>query len=360
VYASSNGQPSFRHHVRDYLDRAAALSGLMAVLERRRRQTLTILMYHRVLPTERCEDYPLEALALPLELFETQMRWLARHCEVRSLRDAISAYQSGTAHKRPIVAVTFDDGYADNFEHATPVLDELGLHGTFFVTSDFVRLGGPLWFDLAADAWGQIATESRADLVTRLYRELDASEETNGASSENGADAPLAISTWMEGLKRATPGVRQQFVDVALEAAGGRVDAGRYTPMTAAQVAGLSARGHEIGAHTVTHPILPQLSDAELRRELAESRAMLRDWSASDVSGFCYPNGDFDAHVEVAVMDAGYTYACTTITGVNDRATSPFRLARLPMTTRRTMGLRGARDVSGFRAELCGLRELLR
>lgn len=78
------------------------------------------------------------------------------------------------------------------------------------------------------------------------------------------------------------------------------------------QVAALRRSGMEVGAHTRTHPSLPELDAAGLRDEVAASRAGLEAMVAEPVATFAYPYGRFDRRAVMAVADAGFVGACTT------------------------------------------------
>ena len=313
---------------------------------------LTILMYHRVLPLEQCADYPLPSLVVPVEVFRHQMSWLADHCRVLPVREALAELNAGGAFAKPLVAVTFDDGYSDSFTMAAPALEEFGLHGTFFVTSGFVTEGRPQWYDRAAVAWQQATDDKRRLLQTAL-------QQATGSRHNQGGSGGQGISCWMEGLKRAAPAERMELVARAESMVEQPLDLSGYQPMSPEQVRELHLRGHEIASHTVSHPILPQLADNSLAAELQDSAKQLAAWTGARATGFCYPNGDYDPRVEQAVVQAGYHYACTVEEGINHPGVCPTRLTRLPITRQRTM--RGqAHDPLGFRAELCRLRAICR
>ncbi|MCX6377310.1 MAG: polysaccharide deacetylase family protein, partial [Armatimonadetes bacterium] len=84
------------------------------------------------------------------------------------------------------------------------------------------------------------------------------------------------------------------------------------TILDADDVRELSAAGFEIGSHGMTHAHLTELSDAELKTEVAESKRVLEDFIGAPVTGFSYPYGEWDARVRDAVMEAGYEYAVGT------------------------------------------------
>ena len=76
------------------------------------------------------------------------------------------------------------------------------------------------------------------------------------------------------------------------------------------------AAGWELGSHTVTHPDLTTLGPTSLRRELVQSRRILRRTFGVPVRSFCYPAGRYDATVEAATRAAGYRAATTEVPGI--------------------------------------------
>lgn len=332
-------------HVRRNINRFSRSIGLMTRLERRMRSGLTILMYHRILPDEDCGTYPLSSLVMPVSAFEAQMKWLAAHQEVRTVRDCVQQNSNVRRSERALVAVTFDDGYSDNYELAAPILDKHGLKGTFFVTSGFVQTGGPLWFDKAAHVWTSTPAEHRPSLLAELP----------------SIDQSLSgIRQWMESLKQASPSVRHAVLEETQTGLMDHLNRDRFAPMTVEQLRDLNQRGHEVASHTVTHPILPQLADDDIAREVNDAKHSIEGWLDDEVVGFCYPNGDSDERVERALRSAGYAYACTTRPGLNVQATDPMRLQRVDITAQRVVQPDGSPDALGFRAEVCQWRQWCR
>lgn len=337
-----------RHLLRTGLDRLAMATGLLRWHEHRMRQGLTILMYHRVLSLSQCRAYPLASLPIPVEVFRRQMLWLASHCRVLPLRKAVVEFTGGGPSARPLVAVTFDDGYWDNFELAAPVMEEFGLRGTFFVTTDFVTTGEPQWYDRAAMAWQELNGKGREGLLGML---------TSRVRLKKGEPE---IRAWMQGLKQEAPSARLELVARSEAMLAARPDYSLYRPMGTSQVRALHERGHEIGSHTVSHPILTQLNDEELSRELRHSAEKLGEWTGDKTTGFCYPDGAFNQREEQAVREAGYEYAVSVDSGLNLPGARLTSLARLPVTMQRMTRRDGSHDALGFRAELCRVRELWR
>jgi peptidoglycan/xylan/chitin deacetylase (PgdA/CDA1 family) len=99
--------------------------------------------------------------------------------------------------------------------------------------------------------------------------------------------------------------------------------------MDAAQVRDWLALGHEIGAHTLSHPHLTRISRDAAREEIFASKKKLEDLFGRPIRHFCYPYGAWDEPIADLVREAGYSTATTTRWGANTADTPPFALHRL-------------------------------
>jgi len=333
--------------LRPVVDRMAALTGVLRARERAMCRGLTLLTYHRVLPDHFRRGSLFPSLVTPLSLFREEVKHLASACRVVPVGQGIAALAERGMHRPPLVGLTFDDGYADGFACAAPVLEEHGVRGTFFVTTGPVGTGAPLWFDAAASAWAGLD-----------WRDVHAAV----ARCTNAAAVPAAASSSPAGgvgfLKTLTADQRRQLL-AELGGAPERVSVPFDRAMTPREIADLARRGHEIGSHSVTHPLLPCATEAEVAEELSASRRHLAGWIGAPPEGFCYPNGDHDERIIAATRRAGYAYACTTLPGRNLASQDPFRLLRIDMNPRRVTRGDGF-DRLAMRAEISLLHEALR
>jgi peptidoglycan/xylan/chitin deacetylase (PgdA/CDA1 family) len=325
-------------------DRLAKYSGLLRWLRWRSSSGVTILMYHKVLPRQAASRYPMRNLVVDTDSFDQQIAWLADHFDVLPVRQAMERLDGGRAEsgrtERPLACVTFDDGYQDNFNHAAPILESHGLRGTFYVATDFV-CGTAFWFDLAAAAW---ESDSANTLRQAVIAVPELREQLSGVST---------LDAWLSILKRVRPELR----DLALAGLSKSIVSDReiYGAMTSDQICKLSRRGHEIGAHSVTHAILTQLDDAALRIELDQSRSTLFEWTGVRIDGVCYPNGNYDDRVVAAARTAGYRYGCAVTRGVATGQDERLALPRRAILSRdRSMAM------LHFEAEVVGWHDRLR
>jgi peptidoglycan/xylan/chitin deacetylase (PgdA/CDA1 family) len=99
--------------------------------------------------------------------------------------------------------------------------------------------------------------------------------------------------------------------------------------MNVTQVKEWLAAGHEIGAHSLSHPFLTRVSLREAREEIFSSKHKLEDLFGTAIKHFCYPYGDWSETIRDLVREAGYATACTTNFGVNTLETPPWELQRI-------------------------------
>lgn len=291
---------------------------------------LSVLIFHRVLAV----PDPLQPGEPTAAEFAARMEWLKSCFNVVSLAQGIAGLRSGRLPPRAI-AITFDDGYADNREIAAPILHRLGLPATFFVATGFLD-GGRMFNDTVIET---VRSAALLDL-----RDLGCGEH---ALTDDEARRS-AIGAILDRVKYQPLRARETLVDQIAARAGSPLPPSPM--MRSEQVAELHRMGFEIGGHTVRHPILAELDVEEARREIVAGRRHLEDIVGARVAHFAYPNGrpgrDYrQAHVAL-VREAGFDAAVSTARGVGRPGTDPFQLPRFTPWDRPDwrFGLRLARN----------------
>ncbi len=276
------------------------------------RGRLSVLIFHRV-AAEPDTIFPDEMHA---RRFDEVCGWLKSWFNVLPLDAAAPHLKAGTLPARA-ACITFDDGYADNHDVALPILQRHGLPATFFIATGFLD-GGRMWND----------TVIESVRLTR-YTTLDLGELGCFAVG-TPAEKATAIGAIIGKIK---------YLPVAerLAAAQGIANAAQVSPpnnlmMTSAQVKAMRQAGMQIGAHTVSHPILARLSDAQARAEIKASKDFLEHLLGERVGLFAYPNGkpgeDYvPASVDV-VRSLGFDAAVSTQWGASRTGDDPFQIKR--------------------------------
>jgi peptidoglycan/xylan/chitin deacetylase (PgdA/CDA1 family) len=278
-----------------------------------------ILMYHRVAEVH---TDPFSICVAPGH-FAEQLEVLRKHAHPLRLQDLCSALRTGTIPPRS-VALTFDDGYADNLEAAKPLLDRHDTPATVFIMTGFIGSEREQWWDElerifleprtlpeSLDLYIQ-DTYYRAELVTPAQRKA------------------TYFAVWR--LLQLMPEVERRIVLDRLAEWTGLVSQARpaYRGLSAGEVRTLADGGLiEIGAHTVTHPALPELAAAEQQSEIRQSKARLEEILDRPVISFAYPYGAQSAATAAIVREAGFHRACATTVGPVEPGVDPFQLPRV-------------------------------
>jgi peptidoglycan/xylan/chitin deacetylase (PgdA/CDA1 family) len=275
---------------------------------------LTVLTFHRVLP----QVDVLQEGEPSARQFEQWLSHWSKWFRFRLLSDAVEALQEGTL-KENTACITFDDGYANNLEIAAPILTRLGLPATFFVATGFSS-GGMMFNDKLTHVF-RSAKGSEIDLTGHGLGRWPVDSELSRRESMN---------TVIRKLKHLKYAQREALANAIVLQTNTVVDP--QPMMRSKQVKDLANMGFEIGAHTVSHPILRELPDADAEREIRTSREQLQALTGQKVQMFAYPNGqpggDYDLRHVKMVKDAGFLGAVSTIPGAASRRDDLYQIPR--------------------------------
>lgn len=299
-------------------------------VKRRRSRSFQILTYHRV-NDEHDPFFP----GIPTKVFARQMEYLASHRRVCSLTDLIDGLKQGSIPENAI-AITFDDGYRDNFLHAFPVLKQLSIPATIFLATGVIGSPSVLWHDRVFSAF----RETRVPFLT------DFNNGSGSLSLLSLSDKLLAQRQVLEFLWSQTDIEREAWLrrlSENLEVADGGEKAGLMLSWD--EVRTMHQQGVLFGSHTITHPILSRLSEERLVQELQDSKRAIEEKLGTEVSAFAYPVGrkqDFSEMTKSRLKEAGYGCALTTVFGANEMGQDLFELKRMMVrgSDRYTFGAR--------------------
>lgn len=255
--------------------------------------------------------------AYPEAELEALLAWLSRRFRVVPLGELVGKLEGGAAPDGE-VSLTFDDGLRNHASVVYPLLRRFGVPATFFVCPGLLDGGGWLWNQEARERLRVLWPDEPARQA--LIRRLGAP-----ASSVDGC------VDWLKGRPLAE---RRRAEEAIREATPS------FSP-TSAQRAACDLMGWDelraldpslvtVGSHSLTHPILPTLDDAELDHEVGESRRRLEQGLGRKAELFCFPNGSHDARV-CARVEASYRAAVTTVPGAARQGDPLHRIPRIPV-----------------------------
>jgi peptidoglycan/xylan/chitin deacetylase (PgdA/CDA1 family) len=305
------------------------------------RHGAVILLYHRVAEAS-CDPW---GICVSPRHFAEHMAALRKVATPIPLRQLYQALENGHLPRRSVV-VTFDDGYADNLHHAKPVLERYDVPATVFLTTGYVRQGREYWWDTLTRVLLQPGERLPDDLRLRMngswfeWRLDEAAfydAKTHGRSrSWRLADDPptgrhaLCRELWRR-LKAVPPAEQERVLNEVLAWAGATsMSNPAHRPLSVEEARSL-ARSEliEIGAHTVTHPVLSAQAPALQRAEIRQSKTECEEIVGRPVTSFSYPHGDYTEESVSAVAEAGFICACTTEYRSVCRGSDRLRLPRV-------------------------------
>jgi peptidoglycan/xylan/chitin deacetylase (PgdA/CDA1 family) len=258
-----------------------------------------ILTFHRVRPAGQPADPFDTCPSVSIEVFRSVLAHAREHFDCVPLRELVDGYGG----KAPAAAVTFDDGWRDNYELAFPILRELGIPATIFVTTGKIGNSEPFWQQRLGRMF-RAAIASPAGDAARALREVLDVRDGQTLTPELYHDT---VVCWKR-RKRVdcTDLVRRMESTTA----SGADDARQF--LNAAEIRELAAAGIAFGSHTVTHRILPHYGRREIEWELSESKAVLEDLLRSPIDMLAYPDGQCSDSTLQCARAAGYRIGCTT------------------------------------------------
>jgi len=316
----------------------AGRDGVLAALVRGRvappAGSLSVLTYHRVLPVAAQAARRIEpGMIVDPDVFAMHLRMLKAHFTPIRLGDWINLRSRRASNGKRFVAVTFDDGWQDNYRYAFDVLKANEFPASVFVVVDAIDQRLRFWTEMLADMY--FDEGARAFLVSEMRNLCGPSDRAiellTARPSEHG------LSLLIEKLKNFPDAALLRTLSGALNAACNadavaRQDAEREF-MNWSEVEEMAESGVvDFGSHSMTHLRLDEsASDESMRREVVASRQVLKErLGASFNDIFCYPNGDVGGPAAELVRST-YKAACTTAIGVNSISQDMFKLKRINM-----------------------------
>lgn len=304
-----------------------------------------ILLYHRVAKL-RTDPY---GIAVHPRRFNQHMRVLRDSGLCLPLQQLHKQLAAGKL-RRSAIAVTFDDGYADNLHNALPALERHGIPATIFIASGLIDGDEEIWSDELDRILlqpGRLPPHLRVDAGGDCCDfELNGDARLGWLTSMRGRNRKWRM--WMEpqnrrhaamralwqALRAASTSQQQRMITQLREAAG--VDPrGRPTHrwLTTAELRALARSQYiEIGGHTVNHPSLGHQPEAVQQHEIRQCKATLENLLQREVSSFAYPYGeriDYSETTKSILRECRFSRACSNFGGCASDSTDEFDLRRV-------------------------------
>lgn len=271
-----------------------------------------VLLYHRVNAYK--SDY--WGLSITPEMFASHLDTLQQNFSVVRFGD------NWETIKKFSIAVTFDDGYADNYKYALPILEKYKVPATIFVSTGNIGTSEEFW-------WDKLATMLLDNVTLPPVLTFDGEFYETASLTQR----LQLLRKFHPNLKRLALEDRESFFQRMIE----EMDI-VYKPneenrsVTVEELQEMGKSPYiDIGVHTVTHTALSVETEKRQREEIHESKVYLERTLERSIDTFSYPfgaEGDFTNATEVILERYGFRKAATTTLGATGSIANPMRIPR--------------------------------
>jgi glycosyltransferase involved in cell wall biosynthesis/peptidoglycan/xylan/chitin deacetylase (PgdA/CDA1 family) len=297
--------------------------GMLAALFLRNRG-FPVFMFHRVLPDPRASYDP--EMVISTDLFESFLQWATEKFQIVPVPELIRRIKEPLNGNKRYCAITFDDGWQDNYAHAFPLLQAYRAPATIFLAARLVGTGRRFWQERL---WACLKGSGEAAINDDLVEEFN--RQYLWYPPLRAVDFKFANMRRI--LLKHSSRDAEEFVDL-LESkitCPGAELLGRSF-MNWQEVEIMQKGGVHFGSHTLNHTLLTQAPPDVAWNEITESRKELQERLGDPVIGFTYPWGQTLPIVTRQVRDAGYEYALTTQPSLFSKSTDAWLIPRVPIS----------------------------
>ena len=305
-----------------WIKKALVRSHILGAAGRLSRPSAAILMYHSIVEEPKLTENIL-GTSKSTAVFEAHMKALARWFAPVTIEQVVQFAEEGRKLPSKAVAVTFDDGFADNYDTALPILSRYGIPACFYIMVNAVATGIPPWYCQLRFAFGTTCKPDWSDPERH---------QTYSMTAPAGRERALSAA-WEIGAQK-TGSAQEEFVrqveeSLEVESLGTQ----RGLMLTWEQVKALRKAGHVIGGHTLSHPNLAHISKQEAQSEIAGCKKRIEQEIGEPIKHFSYPhpalNPQWTPQTLQITREVGFRSAVLTKCG-------PVRAGDEPLALKRT------------------------
>lgn len=294
---------------------------------------LVILTYHRVLPENHPDlRFQQPGMYVHPKTFEMHLESIVKYFTPVSLGDWLYKAANNQPLPRRAVAVTFDDGWIDNYEYAFPLLKAKHIPASMYLVSSMIGSNQYFWPEdlgrslLAIESLNRDVESPELDWLRSLRNEV-----TNKIGSPLTVDQIDQIVCLAKSRHTDTE-IKRHLINLRKLFETQKTTDSDRCMLNWDQCRNMLESGLvTFGSHTCDHIRLnDQISASEIKQQLELSKQKIEGELNTSCEIFCYPNGDTSANAESAVKERFYA-ALTTARGWNGKHTSKYELKRISL-----------------------------
>jgi len=289
--------------------------------------TLTILLYHGVSDSESKGIEIYSKKHIPYKEFREQMEYISNNCNILSMDDVVEISSLNKKYPHNAVAVTFDDGFRNNFTVATPILSNYDIPATFYITSGIINTDIMFWVDKLEDC---INLSSKPSISLRLNDivEFDLTSNSKKIAALDEIKAFCKISS--DDIKDSII----QSVIKQTDVLPSVTHAINYEKMSWKEVIALNESDlFTIGGHSLYHEILSKIPSSEkLLLNIQTSIDLLKYNLGQEIKHYSYPEGQeihYNERVIAHLKQNGIICCPSAVDGINNPTIDLFNLKRI-------------------------------
>jgi peptidoglycan/xylan/chitin deacetylase (PgdA/CDA1 family) len=295
-------------------------------LNRKVKQKAIILAYHRIVPKSMLDPTnQMPGMYVSEESFEMHMEWLKKNFDIVKLEKIIHQIQNQREWDKPQCAITFDDGWKDNYEYAFPILKRHNIPATIFLVGGDIENIKPICWYIIFEAIVQ---------SDNLPEELTSDFAFYNNIFRSKINDPIEKARKIINILRELPydkfnNVCDKFVKYFNDHMDYNEFRMKYETLSRRDVQEMSKYGIDFGYHSLNHFMLTRVTPELLNNEIIIPVNLSKDKSINFKPIFCYPDGNYDADIIDLLKKNHYIGAVSLRRGMNDIDTKCFEICRI-------------------------------
>jgi peptidoglycan/xylan/chitin deacetylase (PgdA/CDA1 family) len=300
---------------------------IMILKKIKKEHSAAVLNYHRIVENNiNGFLFKSDTIHHNVKLFKREISFINKWFNIISMDELIDRLAKKKNFDKPSMAITFDDGYRDNYTLAYPILKQYNLPATIYLISGLIGTTQKVWLD-EVDFALLTTTEEKLE-----FPSLFGDEIVDLLSIQDKQKVNIKIG---EKLKRVENKNKLRLIEELcdrLKVSRNSFSNNDRVMMNWEEVKEMNENKIAFGAHTHSHPILTQLPLKEAKNEISISKQIVEKELNTQVNHFAFPNGsslDFDEELKQFCIDLGFRSIATGNYGINNTGSDPYHIRRI-------------------------------